>query len=480
MKYCPFCKKPIEQYWTYCRNCNKPLITNLDNELNKRVRASHDETSFYTNNFEEEEYYDINILDDEVVERELSEIEDQLAESESLGKNMGDLLLKKASLYYKKRDFPNALKNLELALENFLDEKEFLNSAICHNELGLIHEETGFFDQAIYHFDRALIILEDLEDNEKKIQILNNLGNVYYLINDLKNSYKYYQKALNLTEKENLELEAIKTSSNLVEILISLKDYDRVTKILKNNLEFFTKTNDVYGVIQTRIKYGKLYYYLGEEYYDQSYQSFTNVLELVDTIKNQISIFIKKKLEWESFLYLGKLHLLWDNDSEAEHYLLNSLEAIRTFGVRENIKEGLVLETIAKFYSLKGEDNKAIDYYSYSTEIYQKFGDKLKIAEMKYEVAKIFQNYIQNEQKAIQYYEEALEIFESLNNLKKAAEIRNNLGDIYVLKELFDLALNNFIMAKKIYTELEDEYNKNLVLGKINSLKETEPNSFSP
>lgn len=99
---------------------------------------------------------------------------------------------------------------------------------------------------------------------------------------------------------------------------------------------------------------------------------------------------------------------------------------------------------------------------------------------MKYEVAKIFQNYIQNEQKAIQYYEEALEIFESLNNLKKAAEIRNNLGDIYVLKELFDLALNNFIMAKKIYTELEDEYNKNLVLGKINSLKETEPTSLSP
>jgi tetratricopeptide (TPR) repeat protein len=99
---------------------------------------------------------------------------------------------------------------------------------------------------------------------------------------------------------------------------------------------------------------------------------------------------------------------------------------------------------------------------------------------MKYEIAKIFQNYIQNEQKAIQYYEQALEVFESLNNLNKAAEIRNNLGDIYVTKELFDLALTNFIMAKKFYAELEDEYNKNLVLGKINSLKEIEPNSFSP
>ncbi len=99
---------------------------------------------------------------------------------------------------------------------------------------------------------------------------------------------------------------------------------------------------------------------------------------------------------------------------------------------------------------------------------------------MKYEIAKIFQNYLQNEQKAIQYYVEALEIFESLINLKNAAEIRNNLGDIYVSKEVFDLALTNFIIAKKFYAELKDEYNKNLVLGKINSLKETEPNSFSP
>jgi len=473
MNNCPFCKEPIKNYWTYCRNCNKPLITNVTDELNKRLFSLHKEDSYRSIDLEEEEeYYNINVIDDESIELELTQLEDQLSESEKLGKDMGNLLLKKASLFYKKRDFPKALKNLELALENFLEEKDIINVIISHNELGLIHEETGFFDQAIYHFDRALNYLEELNDNTKKIQLLNNLGNVYYLINDLEHSYKYYQEALSLAEKESLEIEAIKTSSNLVEVLLSLKDFNRVKKILKINLEFFTKINDAYGVIQTRIKYGKFYYYLGEDYYDQSYKCLLSVIELINTLKSQISLITQKKLEWECFLYLGHLHSLWDNDLEAEDYFLKSLEAVRTFEVQENIKEGIVLEAIAKFYSLKGEDGKAIDYYSYSKDIYQKFGNKSKIAEMKYHVATIFQDYIQNEQKAILYYEEALEIFESVANAKMAAKILHKLGDIYVSKQMFEQALSNFERAKKFYADIEDEYNKNIVTEKVNSLKD--------
>ncbi len=475
MNKCPFCRSPIEISWSYCPNCNKPLITNINILNNNRVRPIPNGTSIYGNQFEEEEeFFDFNIIDDETIESELSQLESQLTDSERLGKNMGNLLLKKASLFYKKRDFSNALKNLELALENFKEEEDTMNLIITHNEIGLIHEDTGFFDQAIYHFDRALSFIEEIDDYIKEIQVLNNLGNVYHLINDLENANKYYQKALNLAEKESLELEAIKTASNLVEILLSLEDYDRVKRILKRNLDFFIQNDDIYGVIQTRTKYGKMYYHLGEEYYDQSFNCLTGALELVDGIKNHISIFIRKKLEWECYLYLGYLHTLWDNDLEAEDHLLKSLDAVRTFEIQENVKEGIVLEAIAKYYSLKGEDRKAIDYFSYSKDIYQKFGDKVKIAEMKYQVAKIFQEYIQNDQKAIQLYEEALEIFENLNNPKMAAEIRNQLGDIYVKKQQYDLALSNFENAKKLYAELEDEYNMAIIDGKINSLKDIE------
>jgi len=444
MNKCPFCRSPVEISWSYCRNCNKPLISNVDVPYNNRLRPIPDGTSIYANDFEEEEEsFDVNIVDDESIEYELSQLEIQLTNSERLGNNMGNLLLKKASLFYKKRDFSNALKNLELALENFKEEENLMNLIITHNEIGLIHEETGFFDQAIYHFDRALSFIEEIDDGIKKIQVLNNLGNVYHLINDLENANKYYQRALTLADDENLELEAVKTASNMVEILLSLEDYDRVKRILKRNLDFFIRTDDIYGVIQTRLKYGKMFYHLGEEYYDQSFNYLTGAVELIDGIKNNVSIFIRKKLEWECFLYLGYLHTLWDNDLEAEDYLMKSLEAVRTFEIQENIKEGIVLEAIAKFYSLKGDDKKAIEYFSYSKDIYQKFGDKLKIAEMKYQVAQIFKEYMQNDEKAITYYEEALEIYENLNKSKIAADIHDKLGDIYISRQKYDLALSN-------------------------------------
>ena len=475
MNKCPFCQSPVEISWNYCHNCNKPLIRNIDILYGNRVRPIPDGNSIYANEFEEaEEFFDINVIDDETIEYELSQLENQLTDSERLGKNMGNLLLKKASLFYKKRDFSNALKNLELALENFKEGDDIINLIIVHNEIGLIHEETGFFDQAIYHFDRALSFIEKIDDKIKEIQVLNNLGNVYHLINDLENANTYYQKALTLADNEKFESEAIKTASNLVEILLPLGEYDRVKRILKRNLDFFIQSNDIYGVIQTRTKYGKMYYSLGEEYYDQSFNCLIGVLDLIEGIKNNISIFIKKKLEWECFLYLGYLHTLWDNFIEAEDYLLKCLEAVRTFEIQENVKEGIVLEAIAKFYSLKGEDKKAIDYFSYSKDIYQKFGDKLKIAEMKFQVAKIFQDYIQNEQKAIQYYEEALEIFKNHNKSKNAAEIHHILGDIYISKQLYDLGLSNLEVAQKLYGELEDEYNTAIIDGKIKSLKESD------
>ena len=473
MNICPFCRSPIEISWSYCRNCNKPLITDINNIYDNRIRPILDETSLYTNEYrEQEENFDVNIISDDTIEYELIQLENQLAENERMGKNMGNLLLEKASLFYRKRDISNALKNLELALDNFKEEEDSANLIIVHNEIGLIHEETGFFDQAIYHFYRSLSFIEEIGDSIKEIHVLNNLGNVYRLINDLENANNYYQKALTLADDEGLELEAIKTASNLVEILLSLEDYDRVKKILKRNIDFFIQIDDIYGVIQTRTKYGKLFYHLGEEYYDQSFNCLTSVLELVDGMKNNISIFIRKKLEWECFLYLGYLHSIWNN-LEAEDFLLKSLEAVRTFEIQENVKEGIVLEAIAKFYLLKGEDKKAIDYFSYSEDIYQKFGDKLKIAEIKYQVAQIFQEYIQNDQKAIQFYEESLEIFENLNKSKIAANIHSKLGDIYISKNN-DLALSNFEIAKKLYAELEDDYNKAIIDGKINSLKGTE------
>ncbi|MHA1671411.1 MAG: tetratricopeptide repeat protein [Promethearchaeota archaeon] len=471
MPICQYCKHEIEKDWKYCHHCNKPLITNLDIELNKRIQQSHDESPFYYSEVgSEEENYDVQSYYDEEIEENLKKIEKELTEKERIGESIGDLLLKKASLFYKKRDFESTLKNLELALRNFSEDNDLLNIAISHNEIGLLHEERGYFEQAIFNFDSALSILKQIDDQQKIIQVLNNLGNVYYILKEWEEAYNKYQTALDISEKYEYELDSVRTSSNLVEILFILKDYDRIIKILKRNESFFKENENIYGIIQTRIKFGKLYYHYGEVYYDQSHKFLNEALDLIERIKDQVSIYDKARLEWECYLYLGKLNLMWDNDAVAEDFFLKSLSTIRTFEIQDHIKEGIVLEDIASFHALRGEDESAIEYYEFASDIYGKFGDKEKLAELSAKIGEIYNNFVQNKNKAIEYYQKALNLYENLNSSKQAAIILERLGDLSMAAQDLESALDYFERAKLHYEEIEAISEIDLITKKIDSI----------
>lgn len=472
MKTCPYCENPIEEYWYYCRNCNKPLITNLEDALDRNVRFPYDKQEIYHLDMEEESnVYEDSIIKDEEIDQKIREIDETLEHKEVLGESIpGSLLLEKSSLYYKKRDLPNALKNLELSLKNFKEQNDLLNTAICHNELGIIQEDNGFFDQAIYHFNRSLELLKELNDNHKIVKILNNLGNVYFIIKDLEQSFTYYQEAFHLSQREKLIFEEIKSSSNLVEVLYLLKDYDRIKRILSNNIEFFKHEEDIYGIIQTYIKYGKLYYLMGEDY-NESHQCLTKALELINKINESVSVYIKAKLGWECYLYLGKIYRLWDNNTKAENYFLQSLDSVRIFEIGDNIKEGEILENLAELYLSKGDIEKALEYNNLSCEIFYKFGDNSKNAELKFKIGKIYLEFEEDISQAIKFIEEALGIYEDLGYIKECAVIFHKLGDIYLNKGTIDMAISNFESARDYYQDIEDEYSAELLNEKLKSLR---------
>ncbi|MFW9867882.1 MAG: tetratricopeptide repeat protein [Candidatus Thorarchaeota archaeon] len=478
MKICPYCKESIEDNFPFCPNCNKPLISNLRDIFNGSLKREFDKPQFTNHNIEEETVpYEDTIVKDDKIENELQKIDEVLERKEILGDPIpGSLLIEKSSLYYKKRDLSNALKNLELALNNFEKEDDFLNVAICHNEIGLIQEDTGFFDQAIYHFNISLEILKELEDDKKVINVLNNLGNVYYLIKDLEHSYEFYQEALDLSKEKKLMFEEVKSSSNLVEIIFMLKDYDRIKRILERNIEFFKQNEDAFGIITTLIKYGKFYYFIGEEY-DVAFEEFQKALGLIDRIKDSLSVYLKAKFEWEIFLYLGRIFVIWEDFTHAESLLLQSLEAVRIFEIGEGINEGEILETLANFYAKMGDGDKSIDYYKLSYEIYYKFGDRVKCAEIKFTLGTLSLKYEIEKSNAIKNFEEALEIYEDLNYMKECAEIFYKLGDIYIEKALPEVALENLRRAREYYKELQDTYNAHLINEKIKSLNNVDETS---
>lgn len=474
MKSCPYCKKEINVNWSYCHHCNKPLIVNLNKEIGKQKIESRDTNSYYIYDKDFStlsplpQPYDPETIGEDEFDLKIQEIEKRIQQRVIFGESIGSLLLEKANLYYQKRDLASSLKTLESAVNLFTDDNDLLNTAVSYNEIGLIYDETGFFDDAINRFEQAIEILKDLPEYKVIIQIYNNLANVYHHLENLEKSYEYYDKALKLAERENLALEEIKTSSNLVELLFLLKEYGKIERILKRNLEYFRYTNDNYGVIISLTKMGKLYYFMGESRYRQANQSLKDSLGLITKIGGY-DLLMKAKLKWECYLYLGKLTLAQNNLESAEEYLHKSLETIRILE-EKNINECLILEPLAHLHVFNGVYSKAIKYYKKCNDIYQKFGNDVRIAELKYKIAHIYLENIKDESEAIKFYEEALEIFEDLNYSRESAEILHKLGDIYLNREIIELALEYFEKAKEFYQKYQDEYNLNLIMSKINSL----------
>ncbi|MFX1273772.1 MAG: tetratricopeptide repeat protein [Promethearchaeota archaeon] len=468
IKYCPYCDKPIEETDKYCNYCKKPLVSSIprkdppiDKSLHPYTYMQNDEVTY--------EYNDI--IDDERIEQQIKEVNKKIEKGQDLGESIGNLLLIKASLYYQKRDLNTASKILEIALNSFKNENNLVNVAICHNELGLIQEDLGYFDNAIFQFDRAIELLKQINDTNRLLKVYNNIANIYFLIEDLENSYEFYQKAITLAREENLILEEVKSSSNLVDVLFLLNDYEFIGKILDRNAFIFNQTGNINGTINTLIKYGKLNFNLGEKFYDKAIKLLNEALDLIHKISTNLNPYNRARMMWEGQYLLGKIYLKLDDYKISENYFQQSLESLRTFELGDSIDQAAVLEELGNLFYLKMEYSKAIEYLDLSVEIYHKFGKDQKIGLIKDQIGQIIIDSNGDQLEAIRFFEESLEMFEKLNYEKKVADMLQKLGDVYINSGMIELAIDNFKRAKIVYQELKDDYNVNLIAEKIYSLE---------
>ena len=138
------------------------------------------------------------------------------------------------------------------------------------------------------------------------------------------------------------------------------------------------------------------------------------------------------------------------------------------------IQESIVLEGLGNLFESKGDFKKSIEYFKLAGEIYYKFGDDFNYAELKYKIAQILLKFDQLE--SIKNFEEALDLFKDLNYIKRVAEILHKLGDIYVNRQIVELAISYFQQAKDFFMDLKDDFNVKLINEKIHSLDDSSTN----
>ena len=153
-------------------------------------------------------YSEIQALHVEERQQRLANLEEMLAEYESLPKNKRDyeterqLKSKLAYIYFVSADYNKAEKFLKELLETEKD-KESYDYAVRLNDLANVYNSQGKYEEAIELFKEALLIDEKTigKEHPDYATRLNNLANVYGSQGKYQEALDLYEQALKIDEK---------------------------------------------------------------------------------------------------------------------------------------------------------------------------------------------------------------------------------------------------------------------------------------
>lgn len=111
-----------------------------------------------------------------------------------------DSLIGLAKIYYKKEDLKNALDMALQALKIAIKKENRLREADIYKIIGNIYYYNFNDISAKSYYERSLLIYKELNAEKEIANIYNNLANIYSEM-DIKKSFDYYSKAMELSEK---------------------------------------------------------------------------------------------------------------------------------------------------------------------------------------------------------------------------------------------------------------------------------------
>ncbi|OFX85900.1 MAG: hypothetical protein A2W99_17190 [Bacteroidetes bacterium GWF2_33_16] len=317
----------------------------------------------------------------------------------------------------------NRNRNVEMAVD--YAEKALLLSQQIKNEellyqsefaLGYAYYSRNDYEIAILHFNKSLEICKTTDNRTGEAASLNRIGNTLQLMGHYQDALNNYQLALII----NRELD------NTIEIARTLTNLGSIFRLYGN--------------------------------YEKAISQHLDALELYEGVNNDEGI------AW-SALNIARLFRMMKNYTKAFEYVNQSLEIYQkiAFEFENNTGVTLCLKEIGDISFEKGDFEKAIEYSEQVLQINKQSQNWQGYANSLSTLGKIyFQTF--DFQQSKKYFSEALHIKDSLNDITEKASILRHLGLI---------ALNEGNVR-----DAENKLKNSLDFAKIQNLKEDIKESY--
>lgn len=220
-------------------------------------------------------------------------------------------------------------------------------------------------DSAAHFSKLAFAQAETDNDPLVKARSLHFLGIVSAVRGDMDSAKTYYQKSLEISEKEGMEEMMSKTYNNLGLAHHEKGEIEEALKYYYKSLAIDEKNGDMEGVNGARINIGRIYsfqerYHDALAAYDSAYTFFKEQGDL-----NAVSLCLNNK---------GYIHQQLNDYEQALSCYKEGLEISRQEGDLYSIAARL--NNIARLYSFTGKEEQAIELFHEAIRTAQSIGDK--------------------------------------------------------------------------------------------------------
>ncbi|HEY9809521.1 MAG TPA: tetratricopeptide repeat protein [Halomicronema sp.] len=366
-------------------------------------------------------------------------------------------LYEEANKQYEQGQYQQALETFQKALIIVKEINERYGETLIYNKLGIIYQNLGDYPQSLKYFQQALPITKELGEQAGEASIINNIGRVYHLQSQYSLALEYYEKGLVIRKKIGDKIGEGSSLNNIASIYDQLGEYQQALEYYQQSLDLAKQTNDNIGTSITLDNIAMIYNNLGQ--YSLALEYNQKALKLVQPLQNKI----------EEARTLNNAGLIYNNLGQYQksvNYYEQSLAIRRQ--IKDKAGEATSLNNIGNIYSNIRKYEQALDYYQQALALNQAIGSKAEEGITLNNIGTIY-DYLNQPEKALKYYQQALAIHQQTGNKQIEATTLGNIAKVYSNIGQNSQAIEYYQQALKIIRQVGKKAGEATILSNLGS-----------
>ena len=325
--------------------------------------------------------------------------------------------------------------------------------------LGETHFILGEYPLSLRSYKNALKVSHAI-NRESAVSALNGIAYVYINLGDTPNALAYSRRARALQRQQgdlqasadDLRVEA-QTINNVGEVHYLLGELKEALDSFARALDLWTQSGDRRGRALAHLNLG--YTHSDSGNLQKASDHFGQALAFWRAVEDQ-------RGEALSQTALGAINSFIGERQLALNAYEQALRIFRTYGDQQS--ESVALNSIGQVYEDLNELQTALDHYKLALDLNRKNGNRDFEAVIQYYVGRVYRLMGENEQ-ALAYYNQSLRLCRKLGKKRVAAYVVNDIGIIYDTMGQRQFALDQYKEVLRFYREAGDRR------GQANTLK---------